>query len=45
MHQLKKALEEEQTYYTECIQLELQRYKEAYAHHQKSRNFIVERKH
>ncbi|MFT9819504.1 SbcC/MukB-like Walker B domain-containing protein [Lysinibacillus sp. NPDC056185] len=39
MHQLKKALEEEQTYYTECIQLEQQRYKEAYAHHQKEQEF------
>lgn len=39
MHQLKKALEEEQNYYTECIQLEQQRYKEAYAHHQKEQEF------
>ena len=39
MHQLKKALEEEQTYYTECIHLEQQRYKEAYAHHKKEQEF------
>ncbi len=35
MHQLKYALEEEHTYYTECIQLEQQRYEEAYSYHQK----------
>ncbi|MDM5250346.1 SMC family ATPase [Lysinibacillus sp. G4S2] len=39
MHQLKKALEEEQTYYTDCIQVEQQRYKEAYAHHQKEQEY------
>ncbi|MEX3747764.1 AAA family ATPase [Lysinibacillus xylanilyticus] len=39
MHQLKKALDEEQVYYTECIQVEQQRYKEAYAHHQKEQEY------
>ncbi|MFY0520117.1 AAA family ATPase [Lysinibacillus sp. UGB7] len=35
MHQLMTALEEEQTFYRESIQVEQQRYNEAYNHHQK----------
>ncbi|MDD1371004.1 SMC family ATPase, partial [Bacillus sp. MHSD17] len=39
MHQVKKALEEEHAYYIECIQVEQQRYEEAYAHHQKEQEY------
>ena len=39
MHQVKKALEEEHAYYVECIQVEQQRYDEAYAHHQKEQEY------
>ncbi|MET4561922.1 exonuclease SbcC [Lysinibacillus parviboronicapiens] len=35
MHQLMTALEEEQAYYIESIQVEQHRYDEAYGHHQK----------
>jgi len=39
MYQVKKALEEEHAYYIECIQVEQQRYEEAYAHHQKEQEY------
>lgn len=39
MHQVKKALEEEHAYYIEGIQVEQQRYEEAYAHHQKEQEY------
>ena len=39
MHQVKNALEEEHAYYIECIQVEQQRYDEAYAHHQKEQEY------
>lgn len=39
MHQMKNALEEEHAYYIERIQVEQQRYDEAYAHHQKEQEY------